>query len=324
MSHGSYAGAAEQLQAVRALELSGTVPIGADTAWMLGACLLQGADPQGFVVDLPLAPELIWRRVLASEVGDTLLVELRHRYLPGLLSANLAVAGAAFAAALVLGISLGSAMRRSSNCPRCCVRLCPRCDPEFHGGEICEGCAQLFYRPDAFRSEQREGPTPTLLLQTGYDGTLEELHSQALAANRRGWSCLTFEGPGQGRVIREQGLPFRHDWEHVVTPVVDVALARRDVDPDRIALQGLSLGGYLAPRAAAFEHRLAACIANGGVFDFMGSRVPAPMTREQFQAMVENAPDAFDAGVKQGMVFRVITSTTPKTIRKAGTATQST
>jgi pimeloyl-ACP methyl ester carboxylesterase len=121
----------------------------------------------------------------------------------------------------------------------------------------------------------------------------------ALAANRRGWSCLTFEGPGQGRVIREQGLPFRYDWEHVVTPIVDFAMSRRDVDPARVALAGLSLGGYLAPRAAAFEHRLVACIANGGVYDFMGSRVPEAMTREQFSGMVENAPDAFDAGMKQ-------------------------
>jgi alpha-beta hydrolase superfamily lysophospholipase len=144
-------------------------------------------------------------------------------------------------------------------------------------------------------------PKPTLLLQTGYDGTLEELHALALAANRRGWSCLAFEGPGQGRVIREQKLPLRHDWEQVVTPVVDFALARPDVDPARVALMGISLGGYLAPRAAAFEHRLAACIANGGVFDFMGSRVPAGLSRAQFEQMIENSPDAFDAGMRQGM-----------------------
>ncbi len=154
----------------------------------------------------------------------------------------------------------------------------------------------LLYRPDPSRATR-----PTLLLQTGFDGTLEELHPMALAANRRGWNCLTFEGPGQGRVIREQGLPFRHDWEHVVTPVVDHALSQGDVDPARIALEGVSLGGYLAPRAAAFEHRLAACIANGGVYDFMGSRVPAQMTREQFRSFAENAPDAFDAGMRQMM-----------------------
>lgn len=153
----------------------------------------------------------------------------------------------------------------------------------------------LFYSCDGNSSS----PRPTLLVQTGFDGTLEELHSEALAANRRGWNCLSFEGPGQGRVIREQGLPFRHDWEHVVAPVVDAALARGDVEPARVALMGLSLGGYLAPRAAAFEPRLSACIANGGVYDFMASRIPDAMSREQFQDMVENAPDSFDAGMKQ-------------------------
>ena len=98
-----------------------------------------------------------------------------------------------------------------------------------------------------------------------------------------------------------RALPFRHDWEHVVHPVVDLAFARDDVDPARVALMGISLGGYLAPRAAAFEARLAACVANGGVYDFMGSRVPEAMTRQQFEDMVENAPDAFDAGMRQRM-----------------------
>ena len=61
------------------------------------------------------------------------------------------------------------------------------------------------------------------------------------------------------------------------------------------------MGGYSAPRAAAFEPRLAACIANGGVYDFMGSRAPEGMTREQLQDLVENAPDAFDAGLQERM-----------------------
>lgn len=150
-----------------------------------------------------------------------------------------------------------------------------------------------------YRTDRSDTAKPTLLLHTGYDGTLEELHPMALAANRRGWNCLAFEGPGQGRVIREQGLPFRHDWERVVTPIVDFAMSRREIEPTCLALAGLSLGGYLAPRAAAFEHRLVACIANGGVYDFMGSRVPKTMTRRQFSDLLENAPDAFDAGLEE-------------------------
>ncbi len=65
-----------------------------------------------------------------------------------------------------------------------------------------------------YRAEGVPGPGPLLILQTGFDGTLEELYSDgAIAVARRGFHCLTFEGPGQGAVIREQRLPFRPDWE---------------------------------------------------------------------------------------------------------------
>ena len=132
---------------------------------------------------------------------------------------------------------------------------------------------------------------PTLIVHTGYDGTQEELRTIAMAASNRGINCLTFEGPGQGAVIREQGLGFRPDWEAVVTPVVDRVLGLGKVDPERIALLGISFGGYLAPRAAAFEHRLAACIANGGVFDFMAPRLPDGMPRPAAIAWVRSDPD---------------------------------
>lgn len=108
-------------------------------------------------------------------------------------------------------------------------------------------------------------PRPTLLACGGLDVTLEELYFFAAApALRRGWNCLIFDGPGQGSALRQNGLKFRHDWETVVTPAVDYALALPCVDPDRLALIGVSLGGHLAPRAAAFEHRLAACVAVDG------------------------------------------------------------
>jgi dienelactone hydrolase len=109
-------------------------------------------------------------------------------------------------------------------------------------------------------------PGPTLLAHGGYDSTVEELFfTVGEAARRRGWNCLIFEGPGQGSALRHNKLPFRHDWEAVVTPVVDFAVNLRGVDPQRIALLGMSMGGYLAPRAAAFEHRISACVAYDGV-----------------------------------------------------------
>jgi alpha-beta hydrolase superfamily lysophospholipase len=144
-----------------------------------------------------------------------------------------------------------------------------------------------------------KGKGPVLIAQTGFDGTIDGLFPWAQAAVRRGWHCLTFEGPGQGRVIRKQGLPFRPDWEHVVTPVVDYLTGRPEIDPQKIALLGVSFGGYLAPRAAAFEKRLTACIANGGVMDFNGPRIPKNSTRAQFAAWINDHPDQLNAAMRK-------------------------
>ncbi|MBN2025229.1 MAG: alpha/beta hydrolase [Actinobacteria bacterium] len=153
-------------------------------------------------------------------------------------------------------------------------------------------------------------PRPTLILQTGFDGTQEELYNQgAIAAVRRGYNCLTFEGPGQGEVIREQGLYFRPDWEKVITPVVDYAISRPEVDRDKVALFGISMGGYLAPRGAAFEPRLAALIADGGVFEpwypactsIAPYYPPSGGTADGLIASLRDDPDDFDQGIEEVM-----------------------
>ncbi len=115
---------------------------------------------------------------------------------------------------------------------------------------------------------------PLLIIHSGFDGTAEELYFElGYLAVQRGFNCLLFEGPGQGEVIRVQKIPFRPDWENVVTPVVNFALKLPEVDPQRIALAGFSFGGYLAPRAVAFEHRIKACVADGGVYDFYANAI---------------------------------------------------
>jgi pimeloyl-ACP methyl ester carboxylesterase len=112
-------------------------------------------------------------------------------------------------------------------------------------------------------------PRPTVLYHGGFDSTLEEDYlALAAGALRRGYNVITFDGPGQGSTVREQGLHFRPDWEAVVTPVVDFALTVPEADAERLALIGTSLGGYLAARAAAFEHRIVACVLHDGVYDF--------------------------------------------------------
>ncbi|MET8545421.1 VC0807 family protein [Kitasatospora sp. NPDC004799] len=113
---------------------------------------------------------------------------------------------------------------------------------------------------------------PTLVLVNGSDAQSIDLYCfGARAAVERGWNALVLEGPGQGSLLFEHGIPFRPDWEHVVRPVVDHLLSDPSVsplvDPDRIALTGWSMSGILAIRAAAFEPRLAAVVADPGAVD---------------------------------------------------------
>jgi hypothetical protein len=113
---------------------------------------------------------------------------------------------------------------------------------------------------------------PTLIVNNGSDAQLIDIWSYGgAAAIARGWNALLFEGPGQGAMLFERGIPFRPDWESVVTPVVDFLLARSDVEPDRIAISGWSMGGELVARAAAFEHRLAAIVLDPGATDVLAA-----------------------------------------------------
>src|SRR5260370_35798 len=100
--------------------------------------------------------------------------------------------------------------------------------------------------------------------------------------------CLTFDGPGQGRVIRPQSLPYRPDWEAVGSPVFAYALRRPGIYPHHLALTRVSRGGYLALRAAAFEPRIKALIAYDGVFDGF-STVDATMP-SALLSLLEHSP----------------------------------
>lgn len=108
---------------------------------------------------------------------------------------------------------------------------------------------------------------PLIIFNNGYDGTLTDMYfASAVAASRRGYHSLLFDGPGQGGMLYERGVPLRPDWEVVIKAVVDFAETLPLVDAKRIALSGWSLGGHLAPRAASAEPRIAALIADPGTW----------------------------------------------------------
>lgn len=106
---------------------------------------------------------------------------------------------------------------------------------------------------------------PVVVLVNGLDSTKEHMYSsghwQELAA--RGVSCLMLDQPGTGEALRLQGLTARIDAEAWAGAAVDWLETRSDVDTSRIGIVGWSLGGYYAPRAAAFEKRFALCVAWG-------------------------------------------------------------
>jgi pimeloyl-ACP methyl ester carboxylesterase len=165
-----------------------------------------------------------------------------------------------------------------------------------------------FIKPDASGA-----PRKTLLCTGGYDGTCEELFFIiAGGALERGYNVLVFDGPGQGGALVVQKLPMRPDWENVVTPVVDYLVKRRDVDPAHIALYGGSFGGYLAPRAAAFEHRLAACIADAALFD------PAALSTKMFPPDIASAMAKNNVAVLEPFFNKLQENTTQRFILGRG------
>lgn len=130
----------------------------------------------------------------------------------------------------------------------------------FDGGAM----ASYLIPADGLEHEVR----PLIIMVNGYDATVTDMYfAMGVAASRRGYHVLLFDGPGQGGMLYEQGIPLRPDWEVVVSAVIDHVVAAPIVDADRIAVSGWSLGGYLAPRAASGDSRVAACIADPGQWD---------------------------------------------------------
>ncbi len=148
---------------------------------------------------------------------------------------------------------------------------------------------------------QAKGPragSPLIIVQQGRDAWAQDCTYIAREALARGISCLLIDGPGQGEVVRLQRLVFRPDWEKVLGPVVDWAQSRPGIDPRRIGALGMSMGGALVPRAAAYESRLKIVVANPGVLNWSG--VLDNFLRENLpdlMPLLERDPKAFDAAM---------------------------
>lgn len=120
-----------------------------------------------------------------------------------------------------------------------------------------------FYQPDG-----RDCKRKTLIMIGGGDTFVEDLFYYIVPAGlRRGYNVLIVDLPGQGSLPFD-GLPMRPDTEAPMKAVVDYVLSRPQVDHERLAVFGISGGGYLVPRAVTREKRIKACVACSIILDF--------------------------------------------------------
>lgn len=132
---------------------------------------------------------------------------------------------------------------------------------------------------------------PIVVMCMGLDSAKEEMDSNENVFLARGMATLTFDGPGQGE--GEYDFAIRGDYEAVVKAVVDFLETRSDVDAGRVGLWGVSLGGYYAPRAAAYEKRVKACVALSGPFHWADFFDKLPdLSRDTFRVRSKAKTDA--------------------------------
>ena len=140
---------------------------------------------------------------------------------------------------------------------------------KYLGGEVVEiPYEKGISLPAYFIKPRNISKCPVLISFGGLDSFKDELwFMTGRGAVQRGIAVLMVDGPGQGGTLRRHKVPSRYDYEVPVGKCIDFLLNRNDVDGSRIAVSGSSLGGYYSARAGSKEHRLAACISHGAIWD---------------------------------------------------------
>ena len=152
------------------------------------------------------------------------------------------------------------------SCLRCFTKGVERRYPQIERVDVPYEDTTL---PAWFLKADVDGPAPTVVMFDGLDNAKEmSVLFGGVEIARRGIHVLAIDGPGQGEALRLQGIPSRYDYEVPAGAAYDHITQRPEVDPERVAVMGFSMGGYYAPRAAAMDPRFAACVAWGGHFDY--------------------------------------------------------
>ena len=151
-------------------------------------------------------------------------------------------------------------------------------------------------RPDATGAVR-----PTLVMTNGSDGAICDMWGAGAAgALARGWNAFVYDGPGQQSMLFMADIPFRPDWEAVLTPVVDTLATRSDVDTERLTAYAISQAGFWLPRALAFEHRFVAAVADPGVVDVSTSWT-RPLSKSMRTMLEKGDRAAFNRAMRTAM-----------------------
>jgi 2,6-dihydroxypseudooxynicotine hydrolase len=141
------------------------------------------------------------------------------------------------------------------------------------------------------REPPGEGPHPVMIMIPGLDSTKEELRSTEELFLPRGIATFSVDGPGQGEA--EYDLAIRGDWEVPGAAIIDHLAGLPSLDPGRVGVWGVSLGGYYAPRVASGDERVKACIALAGPYTFGENWDSLPvLTREAFRVRSKSPDEA--------------------------------
>lgn len=169
----------------------------------------------------------------------------------------------------------------------CLTDALPHLDPPGERVEIPFEGSRLV---GILRRPHGPGPHPVVVMVPGLDSTKEEFRSTEALFLERGLATFSVDGPGQGEA--EYDLPIRGDWEVPGQAIVDSVAAQPGIDPDRIGVWGVSLGGYYAPRLASGVEQVKACVALAGPYNFgeCWDQLP-PLTRTAFTARSASADE---------------------------------
>jgi dipeptidyl aminopeptidase/acylaminoacyl peptidase len=156
-----------------------------------------------------------------------------------------------------------------------------RCGAEEYDGYFCHP------------NHPKAGKWPAVLFLGGADAYAEEIYFGARPMLARGWAVLLADTPGRGSSHYVKNIPTRADYEVPAKACIDYLVALPEVDPDRIAVMGISMAGYYAPRAAAFDERVKALVCWSGCYSILDDLyLFCPALRPTLQRILGGVDDA--------------------------------